>query len=172
MRSGWSAGLNTAWPAPIPWGTFEVIYGERLLRLAAYEKYQSANEQAQKLSKIGYSAYCEFHKPDEGSSFFRVRIGKFGSSEEADRILYEIRKLEYDGFISQNWSEMLAGAFQAEKIERADWVIYWWVHSFLDIDSPPASDFALRATTGQVARGAKSAEDIFLISFRWEAEKK
>jgi len=69
---------------------------------AAYKKYQSANELAKKLSKKGYPAYCDFQKPEEGSSFFRVRVGNYGTSAEADRILYEIRKLEYDGFISQN----------------------------------------------------------------------
>ena len=70
--------------------------------LAAFAKYRSANELAEKLSKKGYPSYCDFHKPDEGSSFYRVRIGNYGSSAEADRILNKIRKLGYDGFIPQN----------------------------------------------------------------------
>jgi hypothetical protein len=72
------------------------------IQFAAFEKYQSANKLAKKLSKTGYPAYCEFHKPDEGHSFFRVRVGYYGSSAEAERILSEIKKLGYDGFISQN----------------------------------------------------------------------
>ena len=73
-----------------------------LIQIAAFEKYQSANKLAKKLSKIGYPAYCEFHKPKKGKSFFRVLIGNYGSSSETDRILTEIKKLGYDGFFSQN----------------------------------------------------------------------
>ena len=72
------------------------------IQIAALEKYQSANELAKKLSKIGYPSYCDFHKPDKGKSFFRVRIGNYGSPAEAELILYDIRKLGYIGFISQN----------------------------------------------------------------------
>ena len=72
------------------------------IQIAALEKYQSANELAKKLSKIGYPSYCDFHKPNEDNSFFRVRIGDYGSSAETDRILTEIRKLGYNGFISHN----------------------------------------------------------------------
>jgi cell division septation protein DedD len=72
------------------------------IQLAAFEKYQSANELTKELSTKGYPAYCEFQKPDEGNSFFRVRIGTYGSAAEADRILNKIKNLGYDGFISQN----------------------------------------------------------------------
>ena len=72
------------------------------IQIAAYKKYQSANELANKFSKMGYPSYCEFHQPDEGRSFFRVRIGNYGSPAETDRILTDIKKLGYDGFFSQN----------------------------------------------------------------------
>jgi hypothetical protein len=72
------------------------------IQIAAFAIYQSAKKLAKKLSKTGYPAYCDFHKPDEGHSFFRVRVGYYGSSAEAERILSEIKKLGYDGFISQN----------------------------------------------------------------------
>lgn len=71
------------------------------IQLAAFAKYQSAKDLAKKLSKIGYPTYCDFHKPNKDNSFFRVRIGNYGSPAEADRILTKIRKLGYDGFISQ-----------------------------------------------------------------------
>ena len=72
------------------------------IQLAAFAKYRSADDLAEKLSKKGYPSYCEFHKPDEGDSFFRVRVGNYGSAAEADRILTVIKKLGYDGFVSQN----------------------------------------------------------------------
>jgi hypothetical protein len=68
----------------------------------AFEKYQSANELTEKLSKLGCPSYCDFQKPNEGNSFFRVRIGKYGSRAETDHVLTEIRKLGDNGFISQN----------------------------------------------------------------------
>jgi hypothetical protein len=71
------------------------------IQIAAFAKYQSANALAEKLSNKGYPSYCEFQKPDEGSSFFRVRIGNDGSSAEADRILSEIMRLGHNGIISQ-----------------------------------------------------------------------
>jgi hypothetical protein len=45
---------------------------------------------------------------------------------------------------------------------------YLTPYLFLDADSPPASGFAIRATTRQVARVAKIAEELFykfLLSF-------
>lgn len=72
------------------------------IQIAAFAKYRSADGLAEKLSKKAYPSYCEFQKSDEGSSFFRVRIGNYASSAEADRTLTEIKDLGHDGFISQN----------------------------------------------------------------------
>lgn len=71
------------------------------VQVGAYERYRSANEHATQLSEAGFPAYCEFCRPDSGNSFFRVRVGNYGTVAEVEFVNYEIKKNGFDGFISQ-----------------------------------------------------------------------
>jgi hypothetical protein len=71
------------------------------IQVGAFERYRSASNMVEKLREAGYPSYCEFYQPNEGVSFFRVRIGNFGSSNKADRILLEIKQLGYYGFVAK-----------------------------------------------------------------------
>ena len=70
------------------------------IQVAAFENYRSACNLVQELQGLGYPAYCRFHRPHAGNSFFRVRIGNYTSAREAEQTHQRINRTGYGGFVS------------------------------------------------------------------------
>jgi cell division septation protein DedD len=69
------------------------------IQAASLKDMQEAQELVDKLKKKGYPAYKTIGMVPEKGVWFRVRVGQYGSSEEASNILKRLKKDGYDPFL-------------------------------------------------------------------------
>jgi cell division septation protein DedD len=63
-----------------------------LLQVASYKSREAARQQLENLSAEGYSGTIQVADLGERGTWYRVRLGPYGSEGEADRILEKLRK--------------------------------------------------------------------------------
>ncbi len=69
------------------------------LQVGSFQDARKARQLKERLDEKGYKSYIMIYSPSRGKIFSRVRIGSFGSKEEAEGIISELKEMGLEGII-------------------------------------------------------------------------